>query len=218
MEHRMNVPPDQSYHHGNLRGALVERALVMLEKVGPAELSLRSLAAATGVSRAAPYNHFADKGELLSAIAAAGLQKLAENMRSQDVQPSTPRDRFLAVGRAYVRFALENPNLFKLMFTSPVGPRLDEPQLLHGRGGPYGIFASALSAYLEDVNSSALDGAIARVTAWSCVHGLAGLLLEGRLPLSAESDDRWISDVTCLFADLVNPSIKHALVPEARQS
>ena len=208
----MKLQSEQSYHHGNLRGALIERALVMLEKVGPTELSLRSLAAATGVSRAAPYNHFADKGELLSAIAAAGLQKLAENMQAEDVQHSTPHDRFLAVGGAYIRFALENPSLFKLMFTSRIGPRKEESQLLDAQGGPYAVFASALTSYLNDVDSSELDGTIARVTAWSCVHGLAVLLLEERLPLFADGDDHWINDVTNFYSDLLRRTVTSALV------
>jgi AcrR family transcriptional regulator len=199
----MNEPRQQSYHHGNLRAAIVEAALRSLETVGPEELSLRALAAAAGVSRAAPYAHFPDKASLLSAVAEAGFERMADEMIASAEAASDAHSRFLAIGRAYVRFALRNRNLFKLMFSSglvPAGAGAESQPLSHR---PYEILRDALHVLLAENVVQGLDEAVVRTSAWSCVHGLSLLLLEQRLPTTAEGRDTLVEDVTSLFADLL---------------
>src|SRR5690349_3579164 len=99
--------PVSTYHHGDLRPALLKAAGRVLEKEGPAALSLRELARRAGVSHNAPYRHFADREALLAALAADGFRMLGEVL---GVASSRHR------GEAYVRFALEHPQLFRLMF------------------------------------------------------------------------------------------------------
>src|SRR5215217_151305 len=97
-----------TYHHGNLRPALLRAADKILEKEGVAALSLREAARQAGVSHNAPYRHFADRQSLLAALAAEGFELLAAAMRGHSGKE---------MGEAYVRFALEHPQRFRLMFS-----------------------------------------------------------------------------------------------------
>src|SRR5215469_14061638 len=100
-----------TYHHGDLRAALVKAAVVEIERSGYENLSLRELAASLGVSRAAPYRHFADRRALLAAIAAAGFDELTAIHRNANGK--TPQARLAAAGRGYLAFAAERPQLFR---------------------------------------------------------------------------------------------------------
>jgi AcrR family transcriptional regulator len=105
-----------SYHHGDLRDALVRAARTILEKQGLAALSLRGVARVVGVSPAAPYHHFPDKQALLEAVAAQGFDALTAAMEKRMAKKTDPTGRLDASGVGYVTFALENPALFRLMF------------------------------------------------------------------------------------------------------
>ena len=109
---------DSSYHHGDLRGALVKAAVTEIERGGYENLSLRELAKSLGVSRAAPYRHFADRRALLAAVAADGFDRLTAIYRNAIANGKTPQARLAAAGRAYLAFAAERPQLFRLMFVS----------------------------------------------------------------------------------------------------
>src|SRR5271167_202611 len=105
-----------SYHHGDLRAALVQAARTILETQGLATLSLRGAARAAGVSPAAPYHHFPDKQALLDAVAAQGFDALTAAMTTRMAKETNPDARLEASGVGYVVFAVENPALFGLMF------------------------------------------------------------------------------------------------------
>src|SRR6201997_2674796 len=109
------MSPKAPYHHGDLRSALVRAAMELLEEGGEAELSLRAVARRAGVSPAAPYRHYADREALVSAVAAVGYRELAERLGAAHPAPST-RDQLADVAVAYVRFALDRPALFRIMF------------------------------------------------------------------------------------------------------
>ncbi len=111
---RRKRPP--SYHHGDLRDALIRAARKILEKDGLAELSLRQVARAVGVSPAAPYHHFADKHALLTAVATLGFAALRSEMLMRMAKETDPVARLDASGVGYVVFAVDNPALFRLMF------------------------------------------------------------------------------------------------------
>ena len=131
-----------TYHHGDLRPALLRAAAKILEKEGTGAISLRELARRTGVSHTAPYRHFADREALLAALAEEGFALLGG-----DLEGKAWREQAVA----YVRFALANPERFRLMFTRPV--------------------PAALSRLVE-------GDAVAQAT-WAMVHGLTHLLLSG---------------------------------------
>src|SRR5215217_6274745 len=108
----MSTSTNAPYHHGNLRHALLEAALVILEKEGEAGLGLRDLARAVGVSPAAPYRHFDSRAALLEALAVTGFQRFTAAMDA--VAETAPQNPMAAMGQTYVLFALENPGLFRL--------------------------------------------------------------------------------------------------------
>jgi AcrR family transcriptional regulator len=173
------------YHHGDLRGALIEAALDLVTEEQDWTFSLREVARRAGVSHNAPYNHFADKQDLLIAVAAAGFEQLRDRMRVAIARIAAPDKALLACGRAYIEQALRNPALYRLMFG---------PALANTKGGrPIEARAAgndAKAVLKEIVVRGARTGAFAvspddpRDQAevvfftWSLVHGLAMLLLD----------------------------------------
>jgi AcrR family transcriptional regulator len=162
-----------TYHHGDLRAALVRAAMELLEESGEAALSLRAVARRAGVSPAAPYRHYADREALVSAVAAVGYRELAERLAAAHPSPSTT-DELASVATAYVQFALERPALFRIMF----GERCD-------RDNDERVAATAaVSQYLRAIVQRTFPQANAEALAtaiWALVHGLAFLHLDGKL-------------------------------------
>ncbi|MEU9459613.1 TetR/AcrR family transcriptional regulator [Streptomyces sp. NPDC058322] len=165
-----------TYHHGDLRAACLRAARELLEEDGSAGLSLRAVARRAGVSATAPYRHFADRDALVSAVAAQGYRELAEHLAAAHPSPSTP-DELAAVAVAYVRFALERPALFRVMFAEPCDPDSEE------RVGA----TTAISEYVRGIVRRTFPGVdpdALSTTVWALVHGLAFLHLDGKLDTS----------------------------------
>jgi len=174
----------ERYHHGDLRTALVEEGLRLL-KQGPAEaLSLREMARNVGVSATAVYRHFPDKAALIGALCQVGDERLADAFESAMAKAKPGRDAFNAMGQAYVRFALANPSLFRLMMSADAGKAIAEDS--RGRRmlveGIAELSGTAASKAVRDVRL---------LRAWAIVHGLAMLMLDGAVPV----DDRLIAEV-----------------------
>jgi AcrR family transcriptional regulator len=168
---------EDSYHHGALREALLEAALETLRQGEP--LTLRGVARRAGVSHAAPYHHFADRRALLAGVAREGMVALRERVTSAALVEEEPRRQLLAAGVAYVRFALEQPALFRLIFSAELAERDDLPELqeafLEVRRTLLDMSGRLLNgADPEDVRLWALRG-------WSTVHGLAKLILDNQV-------------------------------------
>jgi AcrR family transcriptional regulator len=126
------VPPPATrpYHHGNLREALLERAVAVIDDRGVQDLSLRELARDAGVSHAAPRRHFADRQALLDALAVEGFDRLGADLRAAVDRAGDPFDaRLTALARSYVRFATEHAALLELMFATK--RRHDSERLHH---------------------------------------------------------------------------------------
>lgn len=193
----------QPYHHGDLRGTLVRTALEMLERAGPEELSLRGLAEAAGVSRSAPYSHFRDKRALLAAIAEVGFDRFAEEMSRSETPAPDAETRFLDIGRGYVRFALRNPSLFKLMFSAELASLKDLGELRAKGERTQDIFRAGLDGFLRDCGAPTPAGPAMQTLAWSTIHGLSLLLLEQRLPPASAGHAGLVEEVTALFTEMV---------------
>lgn len=159
-------------------------------------MSLREAARRAGVSHAAPYRHFADRDALLAAVAAQGFARLGEAMRE-----AAPRGS-LALGEAYVKFALEHPSLYQLMFGGTL--RIAEHAELRAHATrTYEGLVGAFSAI-----GGTAQAPTAALAAWSLVHGLAGLLLADHFPQATrEGRD------TEAFVRAVLSSIRFALGP-----
>lgn len=161
------------YHHGDLRRALVDAALELLAEGGTDALGLRELARRVGVSAAAPYRHFRDRQALIQAVAAAGFERFdAEVCGAKD--DVAPEEQFASMAEAYVHFALRNPRLYRLMFSSELG-KFEDPELRRAADAAYASLAVA--AAREDPTSPGE----AAISAWAFVHGLSMLLLDGQL-------------------------------------
>jgi AcrR family transcriptional regulator len=168
---RSRAKPADRYHHGDLRAALLEEGKRLLARHGPAALSLREVARRLGVSHNAPYKHFATREALLAALAADGFRQLAartaEGARDGGLQRA---------GLAYVGFALEEPTVFRLMFSGTVD-KAGSPELREAAAASFAALRARVAAVYGE---PAAD--LAAVSAWSFVHGLANLLIDGQLP------------------------------------
>ena len=164
------------YHHGDLRSALLAAAGEVLSEEGVTKLSLRGAARRAGVSQTAPYRHFRDKAALLAALAAGGFRDLAEAMHRL-AAASQPPQRLLATGQAYVAFALEKSALFRLMFGPEIADKASYPELRAASAEAFAVLTREVSPGRMS-EAQAYDRAVA---AWSLVHGLATLLIDGQV-------------------------------------
>jgi AcrR family transcriptional regulator len=169
------------YHHGDLRSALVAAARRILETEGREALSLRAAARAAGVSQAAPYHHFENKDALLAAIAAQGFDELAEAMTKRMAKEADPVARLNASGVGYVAFAVNNPELFALMFGGVTASASNAPELAEAGKRTYGVLQSAIKESLVAKGRKAESAPLAGLWSWCGVHGLAKLVIEQRL-------------------------------------
>ncbi|NOT42901.1 MAG: TetR/AcrR family transcriptional regulator [Alphaproteobacteria bacterium] len=163
-----------SYHHGDLRAALISEALKLLEKQDLEHLSLREVARNVGVSATAVYRHFPAKDDLLKALADHGLAMLGAQQKEAAAK-ARGRLAFAQTGRAYVRFALANPNLFRLIFAHM--PARTKP----GAMSPEGLPARLMQDFITmDVGPKASTEQVflSALRAWSIVHGLSMLILD----------------------------------------
>ncbi|MEX0342020.1 MAG: WHG domain-containing protein [Erythrobacter sp.] len=162
-----------TYHHGNLRDALLAAGLEALEGPEGKAPSLRELARAVGVSPTAVYRHFPDKHALDQALANEGLKLLGHEQAAAARKVGGGAAGFAETGRTYVRFALAHPALFRLMFTqgrpADGSKKPDEARAL-------------LTANTQALASDPERAEILALQAWSIAHGIAMLMLDGRIP------------------------------------
>lgn len=175
-----------SYHHGDLRAALLRAAEAELEAHGIEAFSLRGTARRAGVSHAAPAHHFADTGALLTALAAEGFRRfLATQLAHQARASAEPMAQLLAAGEGYVAFAAANPALFRLMFGSRRADHRDGDLAAAARAA-YDHLALCIAALDPAGMSPPLD----MMAVWAMAHGLADLSNSGQLDLLAPPDAR----------------------------
>ena len=179
----------QNYHHGDLRTALVQAGLKLLEERHGDDIGLREVARAVGVSATAVYRHFPDKAALLRALAAEGLARLATAQRAASDAAGGGRAGFAATGRAYVRFALANPALFRLAFSHP--PEQDRMTAAPDQLPEAFRMLLANAELVVPPGASAETVKFAALDAWAQVHGLAMLMLDGQIP----ADERLIDSL-----------------------
>ena len=190
----MPAQPARPYHHGDLRPALLRTAVEAIGHAGPAATSLREVARRAGVSHAAAAYHFGDKAGLLTAVAAQGYRMLTDELRDA-------RDAgrgFLEVGVAYVRFAVRHRAHFEVMYR-PELYRPDDPEIRQAR--------AAAAVLLYGTASPDAGQLAAGAAAWSLVHGLATLWLNGNLPEGLGNDPEEITRLVAPYLSL--PEQRH---------
>ena len=169
----------KSYHHGNLRAELLDTAIEQLQVVGADELSLRALARAVGVSQTAPYRHFADKGELLAAMATRGYRNLLQALRQAGERAGDcPTEQLIAFAHAYVDYAARQPQLFKLMFGPAVQPAERYPELREASRETFLLVQTILNRGMQRGQFRQQDVAYLANAAWAGIHGLATLRVD----------------------------------------
>jgi AcrR family transcriptional regulator len=199
-----------SYHHGNLRQALLDHAVELARTGGPDAVVLRDVQRAAGVSNSAAYRHYADRQALLTAVQVHGMTLLGESMIDSlaAIPNRGPRDRralarLRATGQAYVDFALAEPGLFRTAF-APGGVRHTDTDVAAERH-PFRILSGCIDdlvtvGVLSPERRDGLDEA-----AWAAVHGLALLYLDGPL---ASADDGRKQLITARLLDVIAEGIR----------
>lgn len=181
----------RSYHHGDLRAALLDATLAIVRRDGPAAVTLRDVARRAGVSEAAPYHHFESKSHLLLAAAAEGYAALGERLGTARALDGTARAQLVAMGAAYVRFALDEPGYFRLLFGAHVVELVEHPAAAATKQA-----GRAAAMHLRDGVAAFVAESRTRVAAldlerllWSQIHGLAWLVLEQELRPAPSQDE-----------------------------
>ncbi len=168
----------QAYHHGELRQALIDAARLLINEHNGNDFSLSDACRRAGVSTAAPYRHFSDKNEIIAEVVAQGFHDMATRSRAAaEVFPRGARDRILAVGQVYMNFAIQEPALFRLMFSQKPSPHGDDIVTVEGK---------TCFEYVVDevVDFCTLNGVLGNaqlmaLQLWTMVHGAASLTIDG---------------------------------------
>jgi len=176
-----------SYQHGDLREALIQAGLKLLSSGDPAALTLRAAAQLAGVSHAAPYRHFRDKQALVAAIAERGFRQLAAAMREELERCSSRRvrDRLVALGVGYVRFATSHPASLRVIFGGVLGTDQVPAELTAAGDEAYQILRQEIAAGIGNGELRAGEPDQLALASWSLVHGLSTLIINGAIPAPA---------------------------------
>ena len=166
----------KSYHHGDLKTAMIEAALQLVREKGPRGFTLNEASRTAGVSVSAPYNHFKDKDALLIEIVLLGNRTLETELQAAAGTAEAPREKLLAVYLAYVSFAERHPDLFAVMFQSGID-KTSYPEI-HASSAKAFEVAAKLAAQIRKSQASAEQLALAL---WTMAHGFATLSLEGAI-------------------------------------
>ncbi|WP_424707012.1 TetR/AcrR family transcriptional regulator [Kitasatospora acidiphila] len=178
---------NRTYHHGNLPEALVSAGVELARTGGPAAVVLRAASRAAGVSHNAAYRHYADREDLLAAVAARCMDRLGSLMvaRMEALPAADPVDlawaRLDAIGRAYIEFATTEHGWFRTAFSGAAAHGAKQPVTHPGAPAPYTLLADCLDGLVAVGALPAERRPGAEYAAWSAVHGLSDLLVDGPL-------------------------------------
>ena len=162
----------------HLRFRLIKAGLALIERSGAAGLSLRAVARRAGVSHMAPYSHFRNRMDLLSALATAGFADFDARIdQAAAAGAPSPREQMRLTGLAYIRFSMERPRLLALMFGGLIPPKEQSVELRSARGRAFALIVNVVRAGQQQGMFKPADPAVAAVAAWSLVHGYSQLAL-----------------------------------------
>ena len=196
-------PARKTFRHGDLRRALLEAGIALAREGGPDAIVLREATRRAGVAPNAAYRHFSSHSDLLQAVRAAALSSLAlaieaeiAGLRRNKVPAESARATLRAVGKGYLKFALAQTGLFRTAFSVPDGVEGDVDAAKAGKSGlnPFQLLSRALDLMVEAGVLPRERRPGAEYLAWSAVHGLAFLIIEGPMSRSSHKEIHAISD------------------------
>lgn len=168
-----------SYHHGNLREALLSAAVDSIREQGAENLSLRALARVVGVSQTAPYRHFADKNGLLVELARQTFDELSR-VTSERIDPALNcAENLLRAGEAYLRYAIANPEKYRLIFGSSITQREQYPKLQTAARSAFNVLLQLMAEGAQRGEFLPTEPMLLANNCWSSIHGFALLTIDG---------------------------------------
>ena len=198
----------EHYHHGSLHDALIGAAVQRLQQDGIAKLSLRALAADVGVSPTAVYRHFEDKSALLAAIACDGFVGLTQNMHKYlGHEPCDALSALKRIGIGYVDYAIHHPAHYRLMFGQRMVERARYPDLYQASNTSFAMLRDTIKRGIDEQMFRDLPLDVMTMTAWSLVHGMAMLTIDGCLVRPPNQ-----SDALMAIANQVQDTLAHGLL------
>ncbi|TMA71604.1 MAG: TetR/AcrR family transcriptional regulator [Deltaproteobacteria bacterium] len=204
-EGRQRHPARRTYHHGDLRRALIDASLGLLEEDGPNGVTLREAARRAGVSQAAPYRHFASKEALLAAVAEEGFHALRDaTVEAAAPHRKDPLKTLIAIAVTYVRFAVDHPAHFRVMFGPVVLDKTIYPTLGTVTIGSFDAITQAIADCQRSGALRAGDPRLAAVALWTLAHGVAALAVDRQIPpplLAAIPLERLTEGLTQMLLD-----------------
>lgn len=175
---------NDTYHHGDLKNALLEAARQQLEAAGASSLNLRALARELGITHPAVYRHFKDKDSLLEAVAQLGFEELADALHANETRSNNLGECLHASTETYLGFALNNPELVRVMFALIPAERREQNVPL------YTASKRAYAALLDMVANVEGDPYVNSAVIWATLHGLTMLTLEQQVPKLVDKTTR----------------------------
>jgi len=174
--------PTKKYHHGDLKNALIHAGVEILAKEGVGGLSLRKVAQRAGVSHSAPYAHFSDKQSLIAAISTEGFNQLyAELDAAISPHVNDPKKQLIEGSLAYVRFAMNNTDTFKIMFSGVLEKEKEYPAFVEISHKTFRLVVDIVETCQDAGILSASQPDLMAVSVWGQVHGILSLALEGQV-------------------------------------
>ncbi|MBU2550019.1 MAG: TetR/AcrR family transcriptional regulator [Proteobacteria bacterium] len=173
---------NRTYHHGDLKAALLKNALEIIEREGVQALTIREAARRTGVSHTAPYRHFKNKNALLDAAAVEGFELVVQRMAERVQEyPGQPLQQFRACGLAYIEFAANHSAHYRVMFGSGLSEMQPSPELDQAKSASFKQLLDCLKNCQEAGFIRAGDLKSMALSTWSMVHGLVMLIIDGHV-------------------------------------
>jgi AcrR family transcriptional regulator len=174
--------PAKKYHHGDLKNALIEAGAEILSQEGVSGLSLRRVAKRAGVSHSAPYAHFKDRQSLIAAISTEGFRQLYDELAAAvSAHADDPREQLVEAAWAYVQFATNNTDTFKIMFSGVLEKEKDYPAFVEISGKTFERVVDIVRACQNAGVLQPGPSELVAVSVWGQVHGIISLALEGQI-------------------------------------
>ena len=174
--------PSKKYHHGDLKNALIKAGGEILSKEGIGGLTLRKVAKRAGVSHSAPYAHFKDRQSLIAAISTEGFRQLYDELDAAVLaHADDPKEQLIESAWAYVQFAMNNTDTFKIMFSGVLEKEKDYSSFVEISGKTFERVVEIVQICQETGVLPAAPSELVAVSVWGQVHGIVSLALEGQI-------------------------------------